>query len=198
MLPPSSLVAASKPAQNTQFKPAGKDLHSMPKAKATLRGPKQGPRKAKAASKEAKRTLKLGETAGRKAAKPKAAKKQHLIVAEQARAAALPGRTAQGNVLANAARISVNALTPMLLLWAQAAHKAPTEELSKHSKASSATEVAHAPPPGPSDKPAAGVGSGWAARVGDNLEELFRQAKSSAAGVLHRVWAPRAWAPRAT
>ena len=80
--------------KNTQLKPVHKDLHSMPKAKATLRGPKQGPRKGKAASKQAKRTLKLSETAGRKAAKPKAAKKQHLIVAKQARATALPSQTA--------------------------------------------------------------------------------------------------------
>ena len=66
----------------------------MPKAKATLHGPKQGPRKGKAASKEAKRALKFSETAGRKAAKPKAAKKQHLIVGNKARATALPGQTA--------------------------------------------------------------------------------------------------------
>ena len=52
--------------------------------------------------------------------------------------------------------------------------------------------------PMPVDKSAAGAGSGWAARVGDNLEELFRQAKSSAVGVLHRVWVPRAWASRTT
>lgn len=66
----------------------------MPKAKATLRGPRHGPRKGKAAAKEVKRTSKLSETAGRKAAKPKAAKKQHLIVAKQARATALSGQSA--------------------------------------------------------------------------------------------------------
>ncbi|KAK9826833.1 hypothetical protein WJX81_005441 [Elliptochloris bilobata] len=44
-----------------------------------------GPRKGKAASKESKKTMKLSETAGRKAAaKPKAAKKHHLILAEPA------------------------------------------------------------------------------------------------------------------
>ena len=92
-------------------------------------------------------------------------------------------------------------LTPVLLIWAQAAQKAPTEELSKHSKASSATEVVHEPQqaaPGASAQPAAGTASGWTARAGDNLEELFWRAKAGAMGALHRVWAPRVWAPRAS
>lgn len=99
-----------------------------------------------------------------------------------------------------AAHTPGKALTLVLLRWAQAAQKAPTEELSKHqgllgNGGGTRTEQAA---PGPSDKPAAGLGTGWAARMGDNLEELFRHAQTSAAGVLHRVWAPRAWTPRAS